>query len=135
MNDLFYAHSGLRFLILLAAVIAVAICLIGLVQKKPFTKVARIACSVFVGLMHLQVVTGLIMVAMGRWQGYLIGHLVMMLLALGLAQSMVIVNRRKPTPGYLMPLVGIGGALLLIIGGIYAIGRSPFFSSMGQHVG
>ncbi len=135
MNDLFYAHSGLRFLVFLAALIAIAVCLIGLVQKKPFTKLARIVCSAFAGLLHTQVLLGLIMVAMGRWYPYLIRHMVMMIAAAVLSQVMISRNKRQATPGYVMPLIGIGGALLLIIGGIYAIGRTPLFTSMGQHVG
>lgn len=135
MNDLFYAHSGIRFLVMLAAVVSIGLCTVGLMQKKELTKLARISCSIFIGTLHTQVLLGLVMVAMGRWYPYLIGHLVMMLAAAVLAQVLIIKNKRKPKPGHLLPLIGIGGALLLIIGGILAIGRTPLFTSMGQHVG
>lgn len=125
MTGLFHAHSGLRFLVLLAAVAALVVCGLGLMQKKPFTKVARILCSSFVGLLHLQVLIGLAMVFMGTWYPRLIGHLAMMLTATVLAQVLLTVNKRSATPGYRLPLLAVGGALLLIIGGILAIGRHP----------
>jgi predicted AlkP superfamily pyrophosphatase or phosphodiesterase len=136
MSPLFHAHSGLRFLVLLSAVVAIGICAVGLMQKKEFSKLARISCSVFIGTLHTQVLLGIIMVAMGTWYPKLMGHLVMMLLAAVLAQVLIIKNKKSSKPGYALPLIAIGGALLLIVGGIFAIGRSPFFSTtMANHVG
>lgn len=126
MNALHHAHSGLRFLILLLGGVNVGLCAIGLAGKKPFTRLARIVGSIFIGTMHLQVLLGLGMVAMGVWYPALIGHLVMMSAGTVLAQVLLVRNRKSATPGYLLPLIGIGGALVLIIGGIYAIGRTPF---------
>ena len=135
MNALFHAHSGLRYLVLLSAVVSIVICAIGLMQKKEFSKAARISGSVFVGTLHLQVLLGLAMVALGTWYPKLIGHLVMMLSAAVLAQVLLIKNRKAPKPGYTLPLIAVGGALVLIIGGIYAIGRHPLWQSTIQPVG
>ncbi len=129
MNTVFAAHSGLRFLILLAGVVALVICL---TQKPPFSKAARISCAAYLGLMHLQVVMGLAMVAMGTWYPKLIGHLVLMLVAAIGAQVLVSRNRRSAVPGYRLPLIAVGGSLLLILAGIMAIRSSPFFMT---HVG
>ncbi len=129
MNALFHAHSGLRYLVLLSALVALAVCVVGMMQKKEFTKRARIVCAVFVGTLHLQVLVGLSMVLMGTWYPRLIGHLVMMLAAAVLAQGLMIKNRKSPMPGYVLPLIAIGGSLVLIVGGILAIGRHPFWSS------
>jgi heme A synthase len=125
MTGLLHAHSGLRFLVLLFAILNIAVCAIGLARKQPFSRFARIAGSMFIGSMHLQVLLGISMIAMGVWYPRLMGHLVLMVLATALAQVSLIRNRKSASPGYLLPLIGIGGALLLMIAGIYAIGRSP----------
>ena len=134
MNALYMAHSGLRFVVLLAAVVSCVVCAIGLAQGREFSKLARISCSAFIGTLHLQVLVGISMVLMGTWYPALIGHLAMMLAAAVLAQVMVMKNRKSAKPGYVLPLIGIVGALMLIVGGIYAIGRSPL-SSVPRVVG
>ena len=125
MNALLGAHSGLRFLVLFAGLFSIAVCAIGLVQKKEFSKLARISGSVFVGLLDLQVLLGVAMVLMGTWYPKLIGHLVMMLSAAVLTHVLLIKNRRSARPGYVLPLIAVGVAFVLIVGGIYAIGRDP----------
>lgn len=123
MTPLFHAHSGLRFLILLLGVVNVVVLAAGLATKKPFGKVHRILGASFAGSIHLQVLLGLAMVAMGRWYPALIGHLAMMLLAALVAQAAMTVNRRRATPGMQLPLIGVVVALLCIFGGVMAIGR------------
>lgn len=135
MGSLFQAHSGVRFLVLLAGVVAIVICAIGAAQKKPFGTAARIACSAFVGMMHLQVLIGLGVVISGVWYAALSGHVLLMCVATVLAQVLVVRNRKLPTPGYRLPLIGIGGALALIVVGILAIGRSPLGMTVAQRVG
>jgi hypothetical protein len=125
MRMLFYAHSGLRYLVLLMGLIALAYFAYGLATKRPVDKAVRILGSSFVGLLDLQVLLGILLLGAG-WPFYpaLWGHLVMMVLAAGLAHALLVVNRRRPDPGYLLPLIAVAGALVLIIGGILAIGRS-----------
>jgi heme A synthase len=125
MRMLFYAHSGLRYLVLLMGLVAVAYFAYGLATKRPVDKSIRIIGSSFVGLLDLQVLLGIVLLGSG-WPFYpaLWGHLAMMLLAAALAHVMMVLNRRRPNPGYLLPLIGVAGALLLILGGILAIGRS-----------
>jgi hypothetical protein len=125
MRMLFYAHSGLRYLVLLMGLVAVAYFAYGLATKRPVDKSVRILGSSFVGFLDLQIVLGILLLGVG-WPFYpaLWGHLVMMLLAAGLAHALLVVNRRRPNPGYLLPLIAVAGALLLIAGGILAIGRS-----------
>ena len=126
MTPLFHAHSGLRFLILLLGVVNVVVLGAGLVTKKPFGKVHRILGASFAGSIHLQVLLGLALVAMGRWYPALIGHLAMMLLAAVVAQAAMTVNRRRASPGMQLPLIGVVVALLCIFGGVMAIGRGLF---------
>jgi hypothetical protein len=126
MTGLLHAHSGLRFLILLLAVVNLAMLGLGLVKKRPFGRLERALGSAFAGLLHLQVVLGVTMVALGRFYPALAGHIVMMLLAAVSAQVAMSKNRRLPTPGHVVPLVGVLLALGFIMGGVMAIGRGLF---------
>lgn len=129
MNALFMAHSGLRYLVLLTGLVATVYFVVGVVGKKPLTGAGRLFGTAFAGLLDLQLVLGLALVAMGRYYPALIGHIAMMVMAAALVHGVLIVNRRKPAPGYLLPLIGAGVALFLIAGGIMAIGRSLFGST------
>ena len=126
MNALFHAHSGLRFLVLLLGVVCLVVFGLGLATNKPFGKVHRILGASFAGTLHLQVLLGLTLVAMGRWYPALAGHLAMMLLAAAAAQAAMTVNRKRAVPGMKLPLIGVAVALLLIFGGVMAIGRGLF---------
>lgn len=126
MTGLFHAHSGLRFLVLLLGAANVVVLGVGLLQKKPFGKLHRALTSAFAGTTHLQVVLGIAMVAMGRYYPALIGHMVMMILAAVIAQVAFSVNRRRPEPSLVLPLVGVVVALVCITGGVMAIGRGLF---------
>jgi hypothetical protein len=123
MNFLFQAHSGLRYLVLLVGLAALSYFLSGLATKRPIDKGVRILGSAFTGLLDLQVVLGIIMVAMGRYYPQLIGHIVMMLLAAVETHVLLVLNRKRPNPGYLLPLIAVAVALALIAGGVMAIGR------------
>ncbi|MBX5484246.1 MAG: hypothetical protein IRZ16_20670 [Myxococcaceae bacterium] len=126
MNALFMSHSGLRYLVLLAGVIALVYFAIGLAMKKTAGKPVRVLGSAFVGLLDLQILLGLGLVAMGRWYPAVAGHLVMMLLAAVETHVLLVVNRKRPQPGFLLPFLAVLIALVLIVGGIHAIGRGPF---------
>jgi hypothetical protein len=123
MNTLLSIHSYLRYLVLLVGVVAVAYYAFGLATKRPVDKLVRILGSSFAGLLDTQILLGIIGVALGRYYPALIGHIVMMVLAAGLAHALLVMNRKRPNPGYLLPLIGVGGALVLVAGGIFAIGR------------
>jgi hypothetical protein len=131
MTGLMHAHSGLRFLVLLMAVVALVVFGLGLAQNKPFSKLARVIGSIFAGLTHLQVVLGLVMVAMGTFYPALIGHLVMMLAAAVVLQVLLSKNKRAAQPGFKLPLLGTVLAIVFMVGGIFAIGRHPFQMTVG----
>lgn len=126
MNALLHAHSGLRFLILLLGVVNIVVLGGSLAMKKPFGKVHRILGASYAGSLHLQLLLGLSLVAMGDWFPALIGHLTMMILAAVSAQVAMTMNRRRPTPGLQIPLAGVVVSLLFIVGGVMAIGRHLF---------
>lgn len=131
MNALLHAHSGLRYVVLLLALVNIVVLVKGLATKSTPGKLERILGSSFAGTLHLQVLLGLSMVAMGKFYPQLIGHIAMMLSAAVLAQATLSINKKRPQPGHQLPLIGIGGALVLILGGILAIGRSPFLMTVG----
>lgn len=132
MNVLYHAHSGLRYLVLLAAVVAIAYHVYGLLAKRPVDGAARVTALSFTGLLDLQVVLGLILMATGIFHGALIGHMVMMLLAAAAAHVGGKVARRAPEPSsyYKISVGSIVVALVLIVLGIAAIGRTAFESNI-----
>ena len=127
MNALFAAHSGLRYLVLLAGLVAAVFFAVGLAQKRPVTRAVRVMGAVFSGLLDLQVLLGLVLVLMGRYYPALIGHIVMMLAAVAVVHILLVKNRKRPQPGYALPLVAVVLGLALIAGGILAIRPSLFF--------
>jgi hypothetical protein len=126
MNGIFHAHSGLRFLILLLGAANVVVLTIGLLRKQPFGKLHRGLGAAFAGTLHLQLLLGVSMVAMGRYYPALIGHMVMMVLAAVIAQLAMSMNRRRATPTLHIPLLGVVVALVCITGGVMSIGRGLF---------
>jgi hypothetical protein len=128
---IFHAHSGLRFLVLLAAVVALLVTALGTFASKPWDRPARIATAAFTGLLDLQVVLGIVMLILGCFYGALMGHLMMMLLAAVVAHgsSLLARRQREGRKAHGVALAGVVLALLLMVGGIAAIGRSPVSSS------
>jgi len=129
MNFLFHAHSGLRYLVLLAGLVALAYFISGMAAKRPVGKGVRVLGAIFNGLLDLQVLLGIIMVAMGRYFPALIGHIVLMVLASGVTHALLVINRKRPNPGHALPAIAVAAALVLIAGGIMAIGRGVFTST------
>src|SRR5439155_23949534 len=78
MTALFQAHSGLRFLVLLAGAAHVLLCAVSLALKQPYGKPGRILGSAFAGLVHLQVLLGFALVTVRAWYPQLAGHLACM---------------------------------------------------------
>lgn len=128
MNALFYAHSGLRYLVLLAAVVAISYYVYALVDRRPVDRGARVLGAVFVGVLDLQILLGLVLMATGIYYGALIGHLVLMLVAAAVAHGSGVAARRAEGPRryHAIRLVGVATATVLVILGIMAIGRDVF---------
>ena len=137
MEIIFQAHSGLRYMVLLLAVIAIGYHAFGLATRRPVDGGARFTRTLFVGTLDVQIVLGLILMAMGIYYGALIGHLVMMLLAAVAAHVSGAVGRKAAEPRryYTVVLTGLVVSLLLIVLGVAAIGRSVFQSGAPSIVG
>lgn len=132
-NMLFYAHSGLRFLVLLAAAIAIVVLLWGWSARRPFAGQSRAVTAVFTGVLDLQVTLGIILVLLRPWYGALIGHLIMMIAAAFAAHGITVYAKKQGDPrrAHMISLIGVALALALILGGIMAIRESPFQMSVG----
>ena len=95
-NFLLHAHSGLRYLVLLAAIIVIVKSVIGWLGNTPYSKFDRIIAPSFVGLMHLQLLLGLILYFISPFVTYQMGdkvsrywsveHISMMIIAVIAAQ-------------------------------------------------
>jgi len=132
LTGLLHAHSGLRYLVLLAGVAALIYSLYAVLTRRPYDRGVRVTAATFAGLLHLQILLGFFIVVSGRFSAQLIGHIFMMLLAAAAAQVPLSVLRRRPaeerTP---MPhLVGTVIALLMIWGGVLSIGRGLLQSAV-----
>lgn len=129
-TGLYHAHSGLRYLVLLAGLAAAAVLLSGFLSRKPWGKPSRVSLAVYSGLMDLQVLLGIAMVALGRFYPALIGHLMMMLLAVVAAHGFSVVARKQADGrrAHSLGLIGVVLSLVLIVFGILAIRESVFES-------
>ncbi|MEW5742330.1 MAG: hypothetical protein AB1938_25660 [Myxococcota bacterium] len=123
MNGLFYAHSGLRYLVLLLALANVVVLALGVAKKAEPGKLHRILGSAFAGVLDVQMVLGLVMVGMGRFYPQLIGHLVTMLLAVVATHGLFVMAKKKPERALALRLLAVSLALILIVVGVMAIGR------------
>ncbi len=130
MPIVFYMHSGIRYLVLLVALAALAYLLFGLATKRDFDKLAGALTGAYVGLMDVQVLLGILLYLLIPSYPALLGHVVMMLAAVSVAHVVNVVNKRRETKSYAVALVGVVLSLVLIVGGIMSIGR-PIFGSGG----
>lgn len=130
MNILYHAHSGLRYLVLLAALSA----MIGLVyalSSGRAVRPARIVAASFTGLLDLQILLGIGLVIGGIFPDAVVGHLVMMVFAAVSTHAGSIIGQRASSERRELGirLASIALAVALIAGGIMAIGRNVLESS------
>jgi hypothetical protein len=130
MTILYHAHSGLRYLVLLAAVVALLALAYALASGRG-ARAARILPAVFTGLLDAQILLGIGLVLGGVFPDAAVGHLVMMVLAAIVAHGASVLGKRASTVQreHVVRLSGIVIALALIIGGIMALGRSVLGSA------
>lgn len=136
MKPLYMAHSGIRYLVILSAVLAIVALVLGFVTSRKGenavspgqAKGIRIATASFVGFLDLQVLLGIVLVVLyvsdGIYYPALIGHIVMMFAAAVAGHVGSVLGKKRTGSGaYAAPLFGVLVALALIVGGIMSIGR------------
>jgi heme A synthase len=125
MEFLFHAHSGLRYLILFVGVVAALYYAYARVADRPRGKGDRVLFAAYVGMLDLQLLLGLAMVIGGTFYPALMGHLTMMVLAVAAAHLFSVLSRRSEDSrrAHGLSLAGVVLSLVLIVGGITAIGR------------
>lgn len=125
MNILFHAHSGIRYLVLLIGIMAIAALAYALISQRPVPASRRLSAA-FTGVLDLQVLLGLVLLIVWPFYGALIGHITLMVLAAVCAHGASIWARRSADERrtQIIRLGGITSALLLVMLGILAIGRS-----------
>ena len=124
MNALFHAHSGLRYLVLLAALSALVVLAYSVTTRRT-TRAARVLPAIFTGLLDLQILLGIALLMGGLMPDAVVGHLALMLLAAVVAHGSSIVAKRAHDERResVIRLGGVALTLVLIVAGILAIGR------------
>ena len=122
---LFSAHSGLRYLVLLAGVLVLGYAVYGQATKREYDKTMRILAAVFTGAIDLTVLVGVAHLMSGVFYPQLSGHIASMVLAAVVAHVVSAVMKRRPVAErtFLPHIVGTLVVLALVATGIMAIGR------------
>lgn len=125
MSPLFYAHSGLRYLVLLAGVATLGYAAFGLVTRRPVGRPMRILASVFVGSLDLQILLGIALLFSGGFGAGVAGHFLPVVFAAAVAHVVFSVMRRRPPEkrSFAPYLVAALISLTLIVLGVLALGR------------
>jgi hypothetical protein len=122
---LFYAHSGLRYLVLLAGVLVLGYAGYGQATKRKYDKTMRILAAVFTGALDLTALVGLGHLFSGVFYPQLSGHIASMVLAVTVAHGVSAVMKRRPVEErtFLPHIVATIVVLALVSAGIMAIER------------
>lgn len=123
---LFQAHSGVRYLVLLAGLIALIYFAFGWATNRERDSASRIVGSAFVGLLDLQVLLGIGTLLTRPFYPALGGHLLMMVLA-AVSAHLLVGQKMRASPtdkrAFAMGTAGVLLTIILIVGGIMSIGR------------
>ena len=119
------AHSGFRYLVLLAGIMVVGYATYGIAAKRQYDRTMRILAVAFTGLIDLTAVLGLANLFTGVFYPRLSGPIAMMVFAAVVAHVVSAVMKRRPAEErtFAPHIVGTLIVLGMIAGGILAIGR------------
>ncbi len=122
---LFFAHSGLRYLVLLAGVLVLGYAVYGQATKREYDKTMRILAAVFTGAIDLTVLLGVAHLMSSVFYPQLSGHIASMVLAAVVAHVISAVMKRRPIAErtFMPHIIGTLIVLGLVATGIMAIGR------------
>ena len=122
---LFFAHSGLRYLVLLTGVLVLGYAAYGQATKREYDKTMRILAAVFTGAIDLTVLLGVAHLMSSVFYPQLSGHIASMVLAAVVAHVISAVMKRRPIAErtFMPHIIGTLIVLGLVATGIMAIGR------------
>jgi heme A synthase len=125
MNALFYAHSWLRYLVLLAALVALIALGYGFATGRSVRR-ARNLGTTFAALLDLQIVLGIALMMGGVYPDAVTGHLMLMIAAAVVMHGAFVVGQQLDNDRHELGarFIGIVLALVLIVLGIMAIGQT-----------
>ncbi|MBT3323272.1 MAG: hypothetical protein HN392_13390 [Anaerolineae bacterium] len=120
---LLYAHSGFRWLIILAAILALIVFGYGWLKKKTFPKLGRILPAAYSGLLDAQVLLGLIYLLLlasktGGFPRFRLEHMVIMILSAFIAHLPARWRKSKKENLYRNTFLAILSSLIIIYVGI-----------------
>ncbi|MFZ4814647.1 MAG: hypothetical protein ACOYL5_08935 [Phototrophicaceae bacterium] len=132
---LFYTHSGTRWLVLLAAAVALGFMLFSLIRNREQDRFTRLVMVIFSSLVGIQWLVGVILVIVYNnlnrtWQGYWTWHLGIMTAALIVAHLYLPARRRASTRTYyLVSLAVIVGFAVLVVWGVSVLPPNELFAA------
>lgn len=116
---LFHTHSGLRWLVVLATVIALVYLLLGLVRKGAYTVLAHRIMIIFSGLLTLQWLVGLILLLVrGTFASYEWEHALTMTVAVAVSHMHMRFRRAADSIRYRNGLLIVIAVLVLVYLGV-----------------
>jgi hypothetical protein len=121
-----YAHSGFRYLFLLAAIAAIGYAVYGLVTKRPYDQRMRVLSVLVMLSLDFTSFLGVALIFSSRTRYAGLGpHIATMLFAMVTVHIVSSVMRKRPPEerSYGPPLVATVVALALVWVGIAALGR------------
>jgi predicted permease len=117
-----FAHSGLRWLVVLAAVVALVWLVLALAQRRPFEGTTRRILAAWGGVLGLQWLIGVVyMIAWGVFAPYQWTHALLMTGALAAAHGHYALKRRPDNARLLAALIGLVVALALVYIGVTVV--------------
>ena len=125
METLVQFHGLLRWLVLLAAVVALVLALAGWIGSGPPERTSRLATLLYAGVLDLQVLIGIIIYVAGNYAQFgdrqiKLEHPVLMIAALIVLHLLAARARRAPNPvdAARLRTLGTGVSLALMLVGI-----------------
>ena len=133
-NFLVGLHGGLRWLVVLVAIVAIIKYTLGMVQKGEWQKNDRILMAAFAGMVDLNVLIGIILllwrgIQESYWARERLEHGVTMLIVIAILHATA-KWRRAGTDAmqFRNHLIVVVGTMLLIVAGVFVIGGWNFSS-------
>lgn len=126
MSSILVMHSWMRFLILLSTLGFFGVCLQGVLSRRPADKRDRLLGGVFVGVIDLQVLLGIGLLATGHSIKGMESHVGTMVIVLVLAHVASVMNRRRTAVRNWVPVGLVGAVFVFLVTGILLTHRGLF---------